>query len=605
MTSGSRALAVRAAELLARYEELGTLLSSPEILDDPNRLREAARAHSELDQAAEPARRYVRLLDQLRQAEELAEAGEDGGLAELAAEEVSELEAELEGLEEELRDLLIPVDPLDNRPAVVEIRAGTGGDEAGLFAADLYRMYARFADERGWKVEVISSSEGALSGLKEVVFVVRGRDAYGYLRYESGVHRVQRVPVTESSGRIHTSAASVAVLPEAEEVDVEIAPSELKIDVYRSSGPGGQSVNTTDSAVRITHVPTGLVVTCQDEKSQHKNKAKALKVLRSRLLDMRVAKQEADRARERRLQVGTGDRSAKIRTYNFPQNRVTDHRIGLTLHRLEGILAGDLDRGRGCASIRGPQRTPRDRRRVNGLPSCEPGETRSLDGARVLSESGSKVLASRPSDWWLTRLAFRAISWWCPVRIRSAPSRTWRSVPCCRDGRRASRCSTSKGPSNSGIWCWWRIGGPSFHARRRSNSSNRWRPGRGGGRTSGRISPVPDIRSPLGVILDVGTGSGAIALALVSEGIAARAVGLDISEAALEQARENRARLGLEAVVDLRPCNETVYDALLPDERFDAIISNPPYIRDEDLAGLAREVGAHDPPVALAGGRTA
>jgi peptide chain release factor 1 len=204
-------------------------------------------------------------------------------------------------------------------------------------------MYSRFADERGWKVEIISTSEGALGGLKEVVFVVRGTDAYGFLRYESGVHRVQRVPVTESSGRIHTSAASVAVLPEAEDVDVEIDPSDLKIDVFRSSGPGGQSVNTTDSAVRITHVPTGLVVSCQDEKSQHKNKAKALKVLRSRLLDMRVASQEADRARERRLQVGTGDRSAKIRTYNFAQNRVTDHRIGLTVHRLESILAGDLE----------------------------------------------------------------------------------------------------------------------------------------------------------------------------------------------------------------------------------------------------------------------
>ena len=343
MKSGSRALSDRVTELLARHEELGALLARPEILDDPNRLRDTAREHSELARSIEPARRYLRLLDQLHQAEELASEEDDEGLAELAAEEVSELEEERERLETELRELLLPRDPLDNRPAVVEIRAGTGGDEAGLFAADLFRMYSRFADERGWKVEIISTSEGALGGLKEVVFVVRGRDAYGFLRYESGVHRVQRVPVTESSGRIHTSAASVAVLPEAEEVDIEIDPSDLKIDVFRSSGPGGQSVNTTDSAVRITHVPTGLVVSCQDEKSQHKNKAKALKVLRSRLLDMRVAKQEAERARERRLQVGTGDRSAKIRTYNFPQNRVTDHRIGLTLHRLESILEGDLE----------------------------------------------------------------------------------------------------------------------------------------------------------------------------------------------------------------------------------------------------------------------
>jgi peptide chain release factor 1 len=238
---------------------------------------------------------------------------------------------------------LTPKDPLDDRAAVIEIRAGTGGDEAGLFAADLHRMYTRYAEKHGWKIELLSTSEGTLGGVKEVAFVVRGKNAYGTLRYESGVHRVQRVPETESQGRIHTSAATVAVLPEAEDVDVEIKPDEIKVDVYRSSGPGGQSVNTTDSAVRITHVPTGLVVTCQDEKSQHKNKARAMKVLRSRLLDLRVAEQEAERAAARKNQVGTGDRSAKIRTYNFPQNRVTDHRIELTLHRLPEIMDGNLD----------------------------------------------------------------------------------------------------------------------------------------------------------------------------------------------------------------------------------------------------------------------
>jgi peptide chain release factor 1 len=343
MTSNSaRSLESRAEELLRRHEELGVLLADPAVLEDQNRLRDTAREHSELSDAVELARRYLRLSDQLRQARELA-SGSDAGLAELAEAEILELEEERSRLEAELERLLVPKDPLDDRPAVVEIRAGTGGDEAGLFAADLYRMYKRFADQKGWKIEEISTSEGVLGGLKEVVFVVRGRDAYGHLRYESGVHRVQRVPVTESSGRIHTSAASVAVLPEAEDVDVEIDPADLKIDVFRSSGPGGQSVNTTDSAVRITHQPTGLVVSCQDEKSQHKNKARALKVLRSRLLDMRVAEQEANRARERRLQVGTGDRSAKIRTYNFPQNRLTDHRIGLTLHRLESVLEGDLE----------------------------------------------------------------------------------------------------------------------------------------------------------------------------------------------------------------------------------------------------------------------
>jgi peptide chain release factor 1 len=239
--------------------------------------------------------------------------------------------------------VLVPPDPLDDRDVILEIRAGTGGDEAALFAADLYRMYSRYAERRGWSMEPVSLSEGNVGGLKEVIAVVRGTKAYGRMRHESGVHRVQRVPATEAQGRIHTSAATVAVLPEAEEVDVEIEEKELKIDVFRSSGPGGQSVNTTDSAVRITHLPTGLVVQCQDQKSQLQNKVKAMEVLRARLLDRVVAEQEAERARERRSMVGTGDRSAKIRTYNFPQNRVTDHRINLTLHRLDDILDGDLD----------------------------------------------------------------------------------------------------------------------------------------------------------------------------------------------------------------------------------------------------------------------
>ena len=332
----------RLREAAERYEALAGRMAEPEVLSDMALLRDLAREHSALEPVARAAARHFKLLDDLRQAREVA-ADSDGELAEMAAAEVADLEAEREGAREELRRLLVPKDPLDDRPAVVEIRAGTGGDEAALFAADLYRMYARFAQESGWDVELVSTSEGTLGGLKEIVFVVRGSDAYGRLRYESGVHRVQRVPETESQGRLHTSAATVAVLPEAEEVDVEIDPADVKIDVFRSSGPGGQSVNTTDSAVRITHAPTGLVVSCQDEKSQHKNKARALKVLRSRLLDRLVAEQEAERARERRTQVGTGDRSMKIRTYNFPQNRVTDHRIHFTSHRLEAILAGDLD----------------------------------------------------------------------------------------------------------------------------------------------------------------------------------------------------------------------------------------------------------------------
>jgi peptide chain release factor 1 len=261
----------------------------------------------------------------------------------MAEDEVGQLEGQIEQLNAEVRELLLPDDPLADRAAVVEVRAGTGGDEAGLFAAELMRMYQRLAEKQGWSVELMSLSEGIPGSIKEAIFTVRGRGVYGRLRYESGVHRVQRVPQTEAQGRIHTSAATVAVLPEAEEVDLEIDPNDLRIDVFRSSGPGGQSVNTTDSAVRITHIPSGLVVSCQDEKSQLKNKVKAIKVLWSRLLDRMVAEREAVRARDRKAQVGTGDRSGKIRTYNFPQNRVTDHRIGLTVHQLSDVLNGDLD----------------------------------------------------------------------------------------------------------------------------------------------------------------------------------------------------------------------------------------------------------------------
>ncbi len=343
MTDTADLLTRQVRERVARQHELAELMATPAVAGDPARMRELGREHAEVTPLVDAGSAYLVILDQLQQAEELAAGTEEPELADLARAEVEVLTARREEIEARLERLLVPKDPLDDRPAVMEIRAGTGGDEAGLFAADLFRMYSRFAAQKGWEIEMVSATEGVLEGLKEVIFVVRGRDAYGYLRYESGGHRVQRVPETESSGRIHTSAATVAVLPEAEEVDVQIDPGDLKVDVFRSSGPGGQSVNTTDSAVRITHVPTGLVVTCQDEKSQHKNKAKALRVLRSRLLDRKIAEQEAERSRERRMQVGTGDRSAKIRTYNFPQTRVTDHRIHLTLHRLDAILGGDLD----------------------------------------------------------------------------------------------------------------------------------------------------------------------------------------------------------------------------------------------------------------------
>jgi peptide chain release factor 1 len=332
----------RLRQALARVEEVARELADPETARNPAKLKQLGREHARLDQIRRTHDRLAQLERELGQAREVLQ-DRDPELSQLARTDVEQLRPEIDQLEQRLAELLTPADPLADRDAIVEIRAGTGGDEAALFAAELFRMYTRFSERRGWKVEVVSLSEGNLGGLKEAIFAARGPGVYGTLRYESGVHRVQRVPVTEAQGRIHTSAATVAVLPEAEEVDVKIEDKDLRIDVFRSQGPGGQSVNTTDSAVRITHLPTNLVVQCQDQKSQLQNKIKALEVLRSRLLDKMIAEQEAARARERRAQVGTGDRSAKIRTYNFPQNRVTDHRIHYTVHNLTEVLDGSLD----------------------------------------------------------------------------------------------------------------------------------------------------------------------------------------------------------------------------------------------------------------------
>ena len=332
----------RLRQALARAEEVARELADPETAGNPAKLRQLGREHARLDQIRQVHDRLDRLGQELAQAREVLQ-DRDPELSQLARADIERLRPEIARLETLLAELLTPRDPMDDRDAIVEIRAGTGGDEAALFAAELFRMYTRFAERRGWKVEVVSLSEGNLGGLKEAIFTARGTGAYGRLRYESGVHRVQRIPETEAQGRRHTSAATVAVLPEAEEVDVKIEEKDLRIDVFRSQGPGGQSVNTTDSAVRITHLPTNLVVQCQDQKSQLQNKIKALEVLRSRLLDKMLAEQEAARARERRAQVGTGDRSQKIRTYNFPQNRVTDHRIHYTVHNLSEVLDGSLD----------------------------------------------------------------------------------------------------------------------------------------------------------------------------------------------------------------------------------------------------------------------
>jgi peptide chain release factor 1 len=318
-------------------------LASPAVLKSPDKLRQFGQERSHLGPIVVSGGELRSALAEQAGAIELLNDSDDPEMRALAEEELDTLHERIETLTARVKELLIPPDPLADRAAVVEVRAGTGGDEAGLFAADLMRMYRHLAEREGWTVEMMSLSEGIPGSIKEAIFTLRGKGVYGRLRYESGVHRVQRVPETEAQGRIHTSAATVAVLPEAEEVDLQIDPSDLRIDVFRSSGPGGQSVNTTDSAVRITHIPSGLVVSCQDEKSQLKNKNKALKVLRSRLLDQMIAEREAARSRERRTQVGTGDRSAKIRTYNFPQNRVTDHRIGLTLYQLGEVLGGDLD----------------------------------------------------------------------------------------------------------------------------------------------------------------------------------------------------------------------------------------------------------------------
>ena len=327
-----------------RYDRLATLISDPAVQADQQEYRTHTKALSEIQPIIEHFRLYKEVTEEAVQAKELAkETKDDAELLELVQQELIELEERRETLVQQIKILLIPKDPNDEKNVVLEIRAGTGGDEAGLFAADLFRMYARYAETLGWRVDVLSSNETGVGAIKEVVALIEGKRVYSQLKYESGVHRVQRVPATEASGRIHTSTATVAVLPEAEEVDIQIEDKDLRIDTFCSSGPGGQSVNTTYSAVRITHIPTGLVVSQQDEKSQIKNKAKAMKVLRSRLYEIELQRQQDEIATDRKGQVGTGERSEKIRTYNFPQSRITDHRIGFTTHQLPAVLAGGLD----------------------------------------------------------------------------------------------------------------------------------------------------------------------------------------------------------------------------------------------------------------------
>ena len=330
-------------EIEDKYSKLTRKLSDPEVFSDYTVSQKYSKEQAEIEDVVRKIKEYKKILAGIEEAEDILRTSGDDGLKELAELELEELKEKKPGVESELKLLLIPKDPRDSKNIILEIRAGTGGDEAGLFAADLFRMYGKYAESKRWKIEVMDSSATGVGGLKEVVASIQGKGAYSRLKYESGTHRVQRVPATETSGRIHTSAATVAVLPEAEEVDLKIDEKDLRVDTYCSSGPGGQGVNTTYSAVRIVHEPTGLIVQCQDSRSQIKNKEKALKVLRSRLYELELENHEKERALERKTQVGSGDRSERIRTYNFPQNRVTDHRIGLTLHKLTLILEGELD----------------------------------------------------------------------------------------------------------------------------------------------------------------------------------------------------------------------------------------------------------------------
>jgi len=619
-------------EIEGKYDALTAQLGDARTLADPSLYHKTAKAHADLREVAEKFRNWKDLEKNLAETKALLEdSSSDAGLKALAQEEIEQLQKQIAAIEEDLRVLLLPRDPNDEKNVVLEIRAGTGGDEATLFAQEMFRMYSRYAESQGWRMEALSTSVSGVGGLKEVIALIEGQKVYSKLKYESGVHRVQRVPATEQSGRIHTSAITIAVLPEADEVEIEIDPKDIRIDTFCSSGPGGQSVNTTYSAVRITHLPTGTVVSCQDEKSQIKNRAKALRVLRSRLYELKLEEQRKQITEERRSMVGSGDRSEKIRTYNFPQNRVTDHRIGLTLHQLDRVMDGRLDeiiealvttyqaeKLKGSAprahrhstspmSLREALRQGLKTLLDADIPSpelaaelllmhvlgCDRGFLHSHPGTGIPSETAAKYfrlieerLTGKPTQYITGHQEF----WGLDFEVTPDVLIPRPETECLVEAvlglvRPASDTRYGAGVPTGVLDCSGGVSPPvlTFQYPRRSQTP-------------------PGQTPSSAAIVDVGTGSGCIALALASELPGATLDAVDISPAALRVAGRNAQRLGRAARV--RFCESDLLSVFLeeqPRRAFDVIVSNPPYVGLDELDKVQREVREFEPRLAWGG----